>query len=399
MHHPFLRGLVPAVFLVACLGAQPAAAASSTTFSGRATVVSGTVAGQPVSIVDTGPLPSGGGAAHNCLLAYPTNADCQLQTVPDQTNGAVALELLSARTVGQGSHSQASSSTVSANVDLGRLVGIAGLPTLAASVLTADANAACQAGVAAAGGAAQVLDATLGGLPVDLSLGTITVPTPLGPVTIRFDQVDQSSTGSSAQANAKALEIVAPFANTDLVIGFAHADITCGSASPQAGCSDKVTGGGWYDLGSRDHFALAASAGDPTWGHLLYDDKAAGLKFHGTPDFAVLVPGPTTSIPATSRSSALPVSAAQGAAVVSGTNAQPFTLGGVSYPAGSARFVAVAVDNGEGGNAPGDVFGIVLFAADGSTLYASNATGSAGVLGSLLGTRLGGGNVQYHGCR
>ena len=41
-----------------------AAAAAATTFSGRATVISGQVAGMPITVVDTGPVDTGGGQLH-----------------------------------------------------------------------------------------------------------------------------------------------------------------------------------------------------------------------------------------------------------------------------------------------------------------------------------------------
>ena len=391
-----LAGLV----LVAT-GPGAALAGSSTTFSGQATVISGQVAGQTVSIVNAGPIPAGGGAAHNCLLAYPTSPDCQLQTVPDKTNGAVAVEVLGARAVGQGSHSHASASAATVSVDLGTLAGGLPGPTLKASFLDAEANAVCQTGVATASGTSQILDVTLDGVSVDPALGKVNV----GPVTILFNQVSTGPNGTGGQqADVTTLEIIGPLA-TDLVIGHAHADITCGSTgSSQAGCSDKITGGGWYDwlptTDNKVHFTLAASAGDPTWGHLLYDDKQAGLKFHGSPDFAYLVGPGSSGIPATWYSDQLNVPVGQGAAIVSGTNAQPFSVYGVSYPVGAARFIVAAIDNGEGNNAPGDVLGIaILNASDGKTLYSSNAEASGGTLTKLDGFTLGGGNIQYHDCR
>ena len=59
----------------------------------------------------------------------------------------------------------------------------------------------------------------------------------------------------------------------------------------------------------------------------------------------------------------------------------------------------MAIDNGEGNNAVGDVFGVVIFDAAGNEIYSANAAGAAGVLTSLGGVKLGGGNVQFHGCK
>jgi hypothetical protein len=384
--------------LLPAAGAPPAAVAgSSTTFSGQATVISGTVAGQNVNVVNAGPIPTGGGSAHNCLLAYPTSPDCQLQTVSDQTKGAVTVEVLGARAAGQGNHSHASASAATLKVDFDKLV--TGLPALEASFLDAEANAVCQTGVATAGGTSEILGLTVAGVSVDPTLGPITV----GPFTILFNQVKTGPNGTGGQqADVKTLEIMGPL-GTDLVIGSAHADISCGTGSSQAGCSEKITGGGWYDwppaTGNEDHFALAASEANPTWGHFLFSDKKLGLKFHGAPDFAFLAPGSASSIPGTSKSDTLlNVPVGQGAAIVSGTNAQPFSIGGTSFGVGAARFVVVAIDNGEGNKSPGDVLGVVLLDAGGNTLYQSNATASLGLLSSVGGQHLGGGNLKFHDC-
>ena len=60
-----ITGAIAALFVVAVLGwpsAGQAAASTATTFSGRATVVQGSVAGIGVGpIVDTGPVSAGGG--------------------------------------------------------------------------------------------------------------------------------------------------------------------------------------------------------------------------------------------------------------------------------------------------------------------------------------------------
>src|SRR5207244_4395116 len=126
----------------------------------------------------------------------------------------------------QGSHSHAVSSTAAVSVDLGKLLAMPGLPTITASALSAEANAVCQAGVATATGTAHFLDAA--GIDVTPPPLTITI-LPGMTVTVLYDQVATTQGGSSAQATVKTLEIIAPFANTDLVIGYAHADIECGS--------------------------------------------------------------------------------------------------------------------------------------------------------------------------
>src|SRR2546430_1926208 len=85
-----------AVLTAALFSGASAVGASATEFSGQATVVSGMVLGQPVSLADTGPLAPTGGARHACVFSYPNGKDCVLN-VPlsgDPANGALQLELL-----------------------------------------------------------------------------------------------------------------------------------------------------------------------------------------------------------------------------------------------------------------------------------------------------------------
>jgi hypothetical protein len=369
----------------------PFASAADTQFSGQATVVKGTVLGIPVGpIVDTGPLPGGGGARSNALLCYPARADCDLPPSalnpllqPDPFNGAVGAELLAATTVGQGSKSHSQSSLASLNVDLSQLLGVAGLPTVQAKFLQAEATAVCNAGVATASGATQITNLKIGDTPA----GQLVVTDPLtgvkridlpGGVTIYLDQVTTGPNGTGGQeANATALEIVAPALSTDLIVGYAHADITCGSA---AGACDgeKVTGGGWFPWnGSEDHFAIGAGYqkdGSP-WGHLMFMDKSLGLKVKGSPLTTTFV-HPTTF--------------RDGEAIVEGPASANQTFSGKSV----GWYVAHVGDNGEPGRT--DQFSIALFDVKGGTkLYPAGAD----VASSVPNGGLGGGNIQYHRCK
>lgn len=343
-------------------------------------------------------------ANHACVFSYPNGSDCLLgNLVPDVTNGGVSASLLSSRTVGQGGQSHSSSSLADLSVNLAQVTGVQGLPTITANALHSDAHAVCKAGSASVTSTSQLADLAIG--PVNPLLNTETDVTVDGTRTITIydlagNQVAQiivnktSSSGSGsqyAQTTVEALHITAstPVGPVEIVIGYAHADIGCANpAPPVAGCDDKLTGGGWYDLTGRDHFAIAARANDGTWGHLLYMDKASGLKFMGKPDHAFLF-GPGKVIGATPYSNQITLANAfQGAAVVTGRNKED-----------TGRFIAVAVDNGEGANAVvPDMFGIVIIWDNGS-VYESGATASAGVLGSFLGQQLGGGNIQYHSCK
>src|SRR5437870_5318952 len=63
-----LLSLSMVVLVIGAYGA-PAHASTSTTFSGRAAAVQGSVLGTPVSLSDTGPLPGSGGALEASLLS------------------------------------------------------------------------------------------------------------------------------------------------------------------------------------------------------------------------------------------------------------------------------------------------------------------------------------------
>ena len=412
------------------IAADPSSAATSasnsTTFSGRATGISGKVAGIPVGPIVDATIAPEGGVASSCLTAYPGGANCLVPTtiVGDQTGGAVYAEVLSARVVGHGKKSRASFSLVDLSVNLCKLLNqpaTCTLPTVTSDVLAAEANAVCENGVATLSGGSVPL--VLDGLPapveepIEDAFGNVIGSRLVIPVEVAGVRVatiylnEQTRTGSPSghyQLDVNALRIESTVLNTNLIIGHVEADITCGS-NPGSCPDAKLTGGGWYQWlpgsGNKVHFALSARQDDQTWGHLMYQDRNAplgSLKFHGQPDFALLV-GTGNSITSTDYS--LPLSSvtiAEGAAVVSGTNKHSFTYNNASYAPGTARFIAVAIDNGEGNKALlGDVFAVVIVAADGTKIYESNAVVSAGVLGSLFDplVRLGGGNVQYHACK
>src|SRR5688572_20136412 len=100
-----ITAAVAAVFFVALLGWSSgghAAASTATTFSGRATVVQGQVAGIPIGpIVDTGPVDAGGGELEASLLEYPAAG------LPDPANGALRARVLHAAVVARGNKSSA----------------------------------------------------------------------------------------------------------------------------------------------------------------------------------------------------------------------------------------------------------------------------------------------------
>jgi len=136
-HRPITPGLT-LLFLIALItgpNGGRAAAATATTFSGQATVISGQVAGIPVTFVDTGPVAAGGGHLHASLLEYPISG------LPDATAGALTAEILHATVVAEGNRSRAEA--VVADFALS-----AAGQKISAELLAARASATCNSGAA-----------------------------------------------------------------------------------------------------------------------------------------------------------------------------------------------------------------------------------------------------------
>jgi len=250
-----------------------AAVAASTTFSGQATVVKGTVAGIAVGpLADTGPIKPEGEAIDATLLEYPDGPF-------DPTNGALKAEVLHAAAVAGGNSSSAEASV--ANLAL-----VAAGQSIAAGFLMARASATCNGSSATITGSSEIAGLTLNSQSIVVTGAvnqTIALPG-LGQIVI-----NEQKTGSSASANecditVNAMHVVL-IGGTDLVVASAHADIACGGTPP---CSrqDFVTGGGWITTssGSRANFAVAGGIKNGLfWGHLTYIDHSnPAMKVKGT---------------------------------------------------------------------------------------------------------------------
>jgi hypothetical protein len=270
-----------------------ALAATATTFSGQAKVVSGTVAGVPITLVDTGPLAADGGALSATLLCYP-GAGCSID-VPDLTSGMLQAKVLHAATVGQGNTSRAEASVAEFT-----LTNVAG-NNISAEFLRAEAEARCADGHASVKGGAEVADLMINGQRISVT-GEVNqrVDLPGGGVVIINEQVG-SANADKGDLTVRALHVVIPgvlgVPGTDLVVAEAHADILCGQGQPGCTGKDFVTGGGYVlnKDGVKQHFAVAGGIKNAAfWGHLTYMDKAAGLKVKGTGVTAYTVTGPTS---------------------------------------------------------------------------------------------------------
>ncbi|HEV8534637.1 MAG TPA: choice-of-anchor P family protein [Candidatus Limnocylindria bacterium] len=280
---------VAALFVVAVLGwlsGGQAVAATATTFSGRATVVQGQVAGISVGpFVDTGPVDAGGGHLERTFLEYP------IEGVADPTNGALRAEVLHAAVVAHGNKSSAEAFVASLSLStLGQSVS--------AEVLSARASASCNGSSATVSGSSEVADLTVNGQRIAVS-GQVNqnVPVPgFGVIVINEQIVSASGQNGDITVNALHIVLTDPLigTKTDLIVASAHADIACGGTSDLCLQKDFVTGGGWIttSTGARANFAVAG--GPDGWGHLNYIDHGGGLKVKGTGVTKYEPTGPTS---------------------------------------------------------------------------------------------------------
>jgi len=277
MHRAFSTGVALVFFagLLAWTTPPTAALAASTTFSGQATAVRGTVAGITVGpLADTGPIRPEGDERDATVLEYPNSE------LPDPTGGALTAQVLHAAVVAHGNSSSAEASV--ANLTLS-----AAGQSIAASFLMARASATCNGSAATVKGSSEIADLIVNGQSITVTGDanqTISLPLGIGHVVI-----NEQVTGSSASANegditVNALHVVVP-GIADLVVASAHADIACGGTPPCAK-PDFVTGGGWITTssGSRANFAVAGGIKNGQfWGHLTYiDHDRPAMKVKGT---------------------------------------------------------------------------------------------------------------------
>ena len=257
---------------------------SAPAFSGRAFVVQANVPPlSPITIADTGPLPSGGGAEEASLLEVSPISMGNVGAL----NGA---DVAHATTVGQGNASR--SEALLADLSL----TVAG-NTIAADFLMSTASAQCNGSTPSVSGNSELARVVVNGQPVVISGATNQrVPLPLGAGSIVINEQSSSVSGQSGTLDVNALHVVATNPTTgmplaDVILAHAHADIACPAspASPppcSGGSSDFVTGGGVIpsptDPNAKANFAVAGGVKNGFWGHLLYIDHGKGPRIKGT---------------------------------------------------------------------------------------------------------------------
>ena len=259
---------VLASLLLGLAAGSPAQAATATTYSGQGTAVRVTdpLTG-PVTLADTGPLPSSGGAQEASLLSG---------SVP----GVLTADVLHATTIAQGDRSRSEASVA----DLG--LTVAG-NTISADLLTARATATCSS----VSGGADIVGLVINGQSVAASgQPNQTVSLPGGATLV----INEQSSGNGA-ITVNALHVTVPGV-VDIVVSSAHADIHCQGPPPCSTAKDFVTGGGWIPAsGSKGTFGVAGgTTNGGFWGHLVYIDHGSGLRVKGTGVTAYIVTGPTS---------------------------------------------------------------------------------------------------------
>src|SRR5216683_2168067 len=229
------------------------AQARGETFSGRATVIKATVLGTTTTLVDTGPLPSSGGALEASLVT--ANVD------------GLSAEVLHAATVGQGNASRAEASVASLNLTVGG-------DTISADFLMARAMAECNAGGAFVSDSSAIVGLVINGHSI--VVGTQpneTILLPDGQVVIN----EQSTSADGKALTVNALHITVT-GIADIIVSSAHADIDCAGNPPCIG--DFVTGGGWITgtpSAAKANFGVAGGVKNGAfWGHLTYIDHGSG---------------------------------------------------------------------------------------------------------------------------
>jgi hypothetical protein len=263
---------------------------TATTFSGRATVVSGRILGIPITLVDTGPVDAAGGTLETHAVCYAGEPECDVD-LPNLTGDTLSLQVLNATVVAQGDHSSATASVADLTLK------VAG-QTVSASFLQAQATAECSNGSAFIRAESNIAVLVVNGQPIAVT-GDVNQQVPLVDAlgvrlgTIVINEQIKDASGGDGEVTVSALRISITSADTDVVIARAHADIHCGQQfCPQD--KDFVTGGGFINDPKRN-FAIAGGIKHGAfWGHLLYINHGTRMKVKGTGVTKYDVTGETT---------------------------------------------------------------------------------------------------------
>jgi len=241
----------------------------STTFQGEATAVSGSAAGGSVSVADTGPLASSGGAQEAAALETVVASGLSVGASHSAIIGGASL------TAGEASV---------ANVSFASIGGYFGAITLSADFVMSHSSATCGAfGVMISG------QVEIDGLIINGQAITVTgaanqyVFLQDGGFVIINEQI--AGWGS---VTVNALHFFDMFAGVNVIFGSCSSGITCpspGTAPPPQPTNSQpcgfLTGGGWITgtpSGAKANFGVAGGIKNGAlWGHLNYIDHGSGM--------------------------------------------------------------------------------------------------------------------------
>ena len=275
--------LVALMSLFATPAGSIAQTSSTPNFSGQAYVVRATVPlVSPITVSDTGPLSSNGGAQEASLLDVPAISLGNVGAL----NGA---DVAHATTIGQGNASRSEASVADLSLT-------AAGNTIAADFLMSEVAAQCTGTSPSVSGRSDLAKVVINGQSIEVSGATNQmIQLPLNAGSVVINEQSSSVSGQSGKMDVNALHVVlnnptpggAPVA--DVIISHAHADITCPASPPpcDATAGDFVTGGGWIvspsDPNAKADFAVAGGIKNGSfWGHLMFLDHGNRLRVKGT---------------------------------------------------------------------------------------------------------------------
>jgi len=242
------------------------------TFGGSATGIRASMNGSTSYFSNTATLPSQGGAMEAAL--------------PNATgDNSLTSQSLHATIVAQGDRNRSEASASDFSVDLG---------TLKVTASFVMARATVQSGRKGVTGSfvSRVENLTINGQPY-ASTGSFQQ---ISITNVGYVNLNEGHFGSGYET-VRALHIMVPGQNADIVVGEAIAGMVSGTADC-SGTNDYVTGGGWMmGTPSAARATLGVAGGRNTsgalWGHLVFND-ASGSSVQGTGVTAYTVVNSTT---------------------------------------------------------------------------------------------------------
>lgn len=237
-----------------------------TTYAGRAIGIKASLTALgltvPLTVSDTGELDPAGGMRDASLLTLDTPQPLQ-----------IAAGVVSTVTVGSGTSTDSSASTVALDVNLAQLLEVS------AGVLQANAVATCVDGRPVYSGSANVTDLIIANKPIAVTGAPNQTINLAGLATITINE--QFMDAGRLVVNALHIRLgglLAALTTADVVISHASAGINCGSVVT-CPVRDFVTGGGFITLptGAKGTFGfVGGQRANGLQGHLQYNDHSHG---------------------------------------------------------------------------------------------------------------------------